>query len=177
MDALNLQILAGQAVSLVALGLCLLAFASKDDDRLLVLLISANVAFALHFVLFESWVAAGVTVLVVVRIVLVRRYKGSWPIMLALLGATGLVAALTWQGPLDVFPLLAGVLGAIGMFMLRGIPMRFVLAAAALAWTLNNIMIGSIGGTVAEALIMVTNLVTIARLHRDKRLAALAQSG
>lgn len=172
MDALNLQILAGQAVSLVALGLCLLAFANKDDDRLLVLLISANVAFALHFVLFESWVAAGVTVLVVVRIVLVRRYKGSLPIMLALLGATGLVAGLTWQGPLDVFPLLAGILGTVGMFMLRGIPMRFVLAGAALAWTLNNILIGSIGGTIAEALIMVTNLVTIVRLARDRRLAA-----
>ncbi len=163
----DLQILAGQLVSLVALGLCLLAFASKRDDRLLVLLISANVAFALHFVLFESWVAAAITALIVLRIVLVRRYKGNWAVMLTMLAASLLAGALTWQQPLDILPLIAAVLGTIGMFMLHGIAMRWFLAGAALAWTLNNALLGSIGGTVAEALILGTNLVTIYRLHQS----------
>lgn len=39
---------AGQIVSLIALGFCIVGFASKRDDRLMVLLISANVAFALQ---------------------------------------------------------------------------------------------------------------------------------
>lgn len=173
MDALTPTFIAGQLVSLVALVLCILAFASKDDDRLLKLLISANVAFAVHFVLFESWVAAGITALIVVRIILVRRYKGSWLMMGLLLAASLAVAWLTWQGPLDVLPLTAAILGTIGMFMLRGIPMRVFLAGAALAWTLNNLLLGSIGGTVAEALIFATNAVTIARLARPTPLASV----
>ncbi|MHB0774891.1 YgjV family protein [Halomonas sp. WWR20] len=175
MEDFSLRLIAGQAVSLVALALCIVAFASKRDDRLLVILIFANVAFALHFVLFESWVAAGLTALIVLRIILVRHFKGSWPMMLAILTASLAMAALTWQRPLDLLPLIATVLGTVGMFILRGIPMRLFLAGAALAWTLNNLFIGSIGGTLAEALILITNFVTIARLARDRRYTAVAQ--
>ena len=48
----------GQLCGLVALGFCIAGFANKNDDRLLVLLISANVAFALMFAFFQSWTAA-----------------------------------------------------------------------------------------------------------------------
>lgn len=170
--SLDPQWLAGQALGLVALALCLVAFSSKRDDRLLLILIAANVAFALHFVCFERWVPAGLAGLIVVRILLVRRYKGNWPVMLGMLGASLLTAALTWQGPQDWLALTASVLGTFGMFMLHGVPMRAVLAGAAAAWTLNNLLIGSIGGSIAEGLIMMTNLVTIARLLRDRRRAS-----
>lgn len=162
------QWLAGQVSGLVALGLCILAFASKKDDRLFLILIGANIAFAAQFVFFESWVAAALTGLIVVRLMLVRRFKGSVPVMSAMLVATAIAAWLTWSGPLDTLPLLASVLGTLGMFLLHGIAMRWVLALAALTWTLNNFLIGSFGGTVAEAMITVTNLITIWRLHRDR---------
>ncbi|MDN3517284.1 YgjV family protein [Aquisalimonas lutea] len=177
MEELGWRLIAGQALSLVALAICILAFASKRDERLLALLISANVAFALHFALFGSWVAAGLTSLIVVRILLVQRLKGSVPTMLAFLAASGGVAYLTWQGPLDVFPLTASVLGTVGMFLLRGIAMRILLAGAALAWTLNNLLIGSIGGTIAEALVLATNLVTIARMAWERRAPAPVAGG
>lgn len=174
MEELGWRLIAGQALSLVALAICILAFASKRDERLLALLISANIAFALHFVLFGSWVAAGLTSLIVIRILLVQRLKGSVATMLAFLAANAVVAYLTWQGPLDVFPLTAAVLGTVGMFLLRGIPMRIFLAGAALAWTLNNLLIGSIGGTVAEVLVLSTNVVTIMRMAGDRRTTAAA---
>jgi hypothetical protein len=161
--------IAGQMVSLIALGFCIAGFASKHDDRLMVLLISANVAFALQFALFESWTAATLTVLVIARISLARRYPGSVPVMLMVLAASFAAAAVTWQGMVDILPLTAAVLGTVGMFMLRGIPMRVLLAGAAIAWMFNNIVIGSIGGTVAEALVVITNLITIVRLARMKR--------
>jgi len=58
------------------------------------------------------------------------------------------------------------VLGTVGMFMLRGIALRIVLGLAALAWMLNNIVIGSMGGTLAEAMVLVTNIITVIRLYR-----------
>lgn len=160
--------MAGQAVSLIALGLCIIGFASKQDDRLMMLLIGANVAFALQFALFGSWTAATLSLLVIGRILLARRHPGNWKIMLAVLAVNLTAGALTWRSPVDFFAIAAAVFGTVGMFMLRGIPMRLMLAAAAFAWMLNNILIGSIGGTLAEGMVMVTNFITIYRLAKMK---------
>lgn len=169
MEELSLRWLAGQGVSLVALALCVIAFASKRDDKLFVLLLFANVAFATQFALLESWVAAGISALIVVRIALVRRFPRHRALMVGMLFATLAVAVLTWSGPRDLPALAAGLLGTWGMFMLRGIAMRVTLAVAAFCWVLSNLLAGSIGGTLAESLIFVTNVVTILRLRRDGR--------
>lgn len=169
LDNLSAAALAGQFFGLVALAICLVAFASKNDDRLLVLLISANVAFALQFAFFSSWTAAALTVLVIGRIVLARRYVGRQWVMWLVLVANLVAAALTWQEWVDVLPLTAATLGTIAMFLLRGISMRIMLGLAALAWMLNNLLIGSIGGTLAEGMIFVTNVITIIRMARAKK--------
>jgi len=168
-EGMSLTELAGQAVSLIALGFCIVGFASKRDDRLMVLLISANVAFALQFALFGSWTAAVLSLLVIGRIVLARRYLGNWKVMLVVLAVNLLAAALTWRTPVDFFAIGAAMFGTVGMFMLRGIPMRLTLAAAAICWMLNNLLIGSVGGTLAEGMVVVTNFITIFRLARMKR--------
>ncbi|NIC05672.1 YgjV family protein [Billgrantia bachuensis] len=174
MEEIGLRWLLGQGVSLVALALCIVAFASKRDDRLFVLLLFANVAFAAQFALFESWVAAGISALIVLRIALVRRFPRNRAFMLGMLLATLVVALLTWSGPRDIPALAAGLLGTYGMFMLSGIPMRIALATAALCWVASNVLAGSIGGTIAESLIFLTNVITMLRLRRDARLQCSA---
>ncbi|PAV24752.1 hypothetical protein CF392_14580 [Tamilnaduibacter salinus] len=166
---MTLSEMAGQVVGLIALGFCIAGFASTRDERLMGLLIGANVAFATQYALFQSWTAAALTVLVIVRIGLARRFLGSVPVMMGMLAVSAVAVVLTWQRWIDVFPTTAMLLGTIGMFMLRGIPMRLFLAGAGLAWMANNIAIGSIGATLAEGLVVVTNLVTIVRLSRMKR--------
>ncbi|WP_297792590.1 YgjV family protein [uncultured Marinobacter sp.] len=166
---MSLAVVLGQICGLIALGFCIAGFANKNDDRLMVLLISANVAFALMFAFFESWTAAALTVLVILRIALARKFQGSWRIMAVMLAVNLVVAVVTWRVPTDVFPLTAAVLGTVGMFMLRGIPLRIVLGLAALSWMLNNIVIGSVGGTLAEGMVLVTNIITIIRLYRLKK--------
>lgn len=174
MSGLPGSFMAAQAFSLLALALCIAAFMSKRDDRLLLLLVTANIAFCLHFMLLDSWTAAAITALIVVRSACARRFKGSWRATLLFLAASGIAAAATWQTALDLLPLTAAIFGTVGMFLLTGISMRVALAGAALAWTLNNAILGSIGGTIAEGLILTTNLVTIARLMRERALADAA---
>ena len=158
--------LAGQAFGLIALALCVAGFADKRDDRLFFLLLFANVAFALQFIMFRSWAAAAIAGLIVLRIHGVRRYKGNAWVMLVIASATLIAAVLTWSAPRDAWALAAGLIGTYGMFMLEGIAMRWLLAVAALCWVVSNLLVGSIGGTLAEALILGTNLITIARLYR-----------
>jgi hypothetical protein len=161
--------LAGQLVSLTALVLCLIAFASKQDQRLMVWLLAANVAFALQFALFQSWTASVLTLIVILRIILARRYPGNLWLLGVILALNMAGAWVTWQSWHDLFALLAGTLGTLGMFLLRGIPMRLMLGAAALCWMTSNILIGSVGATLAEGLVLVTNAITIWRLHRLKQ--------
>ncbi|RTQ99859.1 YgjV family protein [Halomonas nitroreducens] len=170
MEDIGLRWLLGQGVSLVALALCLVAFASKRDERLFVLLLFANVAFAAQFALFQSWVAAGISALIVLRIALVRRFPRHRGLMTGMLLATVAMAVMTWSGPRDIPALAAGLLGTWGMFMLRGIAMRAALAGAALCWVISNLLAGSLGGTLAESLIFLTNVITMLRLRRDARL-------
>lgn len=168
-EEMSYTAVAGQIVSLIALGFCIVGFTSKQDDRLMVLLIAASVAFALQFALFGSWTAAVLSLLVIGRIMLARRYVGNWKVMSAVLAVNLVAALLTWRSPVDFFAITAAILGTLGMFMLRGIPMRLVLAAAAAAWMLNNIAIGSVGGTLAEGIVLVVNFITIYRLAKMKR--------
>lgn len=160
--------LGGQSAGLAALGLCILAFSSKNDNRLFLILIGANVAFTTQFLFFQSWVAAALTGLIIVRLILVRRYRRNLPVMFSLLTASGLAAWLTWSGPLDTLALSATILGTLAMFLFQGIAMRGLLAITALIWTLNNFLLGSYGGTLAELLIFITNLITIWRMYRDR---------
>lgn len=169
MDAALLQQIAGQIAGFVALALCLVAFASRNDERLLAVLVFGNLAFVLQYALLEAWVAAAISVLVWVRTVLARRLQGSRPAMVVMLAAAFLVAALTWQGPMDVFPLAAGIFGTVSMFLLRGIPLRIGLAATALCWVITDIAIAAIGALLADLLVFVTNLLTIARMAREGR--------
>lgn len=166
---MSLAAMLGQVCGLIALGFCVAGFANKNDDRLMVLLISANVAFVLMFAFFESWTATALTVLVILRIALARKFLGSWRIMTVILAINLLVAAVTWRVPTDIFPLTAAILGTVGMFTLRGIPLRIVLGLAAFSWMLNNIVIGSVGGILAEGMVVVTNIITIIRLNRLKK--------
>ncbi|OLO06134.1 MULTISPECIES: YgjV family protein [Salinicola] len=168
MDAFSPTWIAAQLGGLVALGFIIIAFASRQDDRLLVYLIFANVAFAVHFGFFGQWVAMGMSVLVVLRILLARRFPRNLTVMSLVLVASGLVALATWREWYDLFPLLAATFGTLAMFLFRGLVMRAMLAGVALSWLINALIIGSIGGAIAEALALGTNLLTIWRLHRAR---------
>lgn len=168
-DDLSIRWLAGQAFGLIALALCVAGFASKRDDRLFFLLLFANVAFALQFVMFRSWTAAAIAALIVLRIHLVRLYRGSLTVMLAMAATTVISAIITWTEPRDAWALAAGLIGTYGMFMQTGIAMRWLLAIAALCWVVSNMLVGSFGGSLAESLILIVNLITIARLYYASR--------
>ncbi|MDA3920261.1 MAG: YgjV family protein [Salinisphaera sp.] len=116
-DIATTRWIVGQLFGLVALILCVIGFANKRDDRLFVRLLAANVAFALQFIMFQSWVAAAIAILIVLRIHLVRRHKGNAKIMWFMLAATFIVAVPTWSGPRDLWALAAGAVGTYGMFI------------------------------------------------------------
>lgn len=171
----EVRTLAGQGFGFAALLLCMLAFASKRDERLMLWLISANVAFALQFFSLGSWTAGALTLLVILRIVLARRFPGSVPVMITVLAISGAAAVVTWRGWEDLASVVAMLLGTVGMFLFRGIAMRVLLGLAACAWLTSHALVGSVGGVLAETLVLATNAVTIYRLLVARRRLARAE--
>ena len=160
--------LLGQLAGFIALGLFIAGFANKDDRKLLRILIAANFAIVLQFALLGSWVASAMTGIVIVRILLARKYHRNLAIMAGLLALTVITALLTWQNWGDAPALMAGIIGTIAMFAFHGIVLRWWLFCAAFFWVLSNIIAGSLGGIIAESLVMIMNVITIWRLKRDQ---------
>ncbi|EEX36124.1 hypothetical protein VIB_002438 [Vibrio metschnikovii CIP 69.14] len=61
------------------------------------------------------------------------------------------------------------MIGTFAIFMLRGVSMRIAFLIGACCWLTNNILIGSIGGTLLELTVIMVNSVTIYRLLRDQK--------
>ena len=64
---------------------------------------------------------------------------------------------------------LGSTLGTIAFFWFDGIPMRLVLLGATACWLTHNALVGSIGGTLLELFIGLSNASTCYRLWRAAR--------
>ena len=76
----------------------------------------------------------------------------------------------------DVWPILGTVIGTYSVFCLSGIRMRSGFLLGACCWLTNNILVGSIGGTLLEMTVIVMNSTTIYRLYRQRTEPKLNQS-
>jgi hypothetical protein len=86
--------------------------------------------------------------------------------------AVGFVVAGTGAGWI---PIIASSAATFAIFMMRGIPMRIVLFCCTMAWLTNNILSGSIGGTLLELVIATINTSTIVRMFAASEKQAPAQ--
>ena len=80
--------------------------------------------------------------------------------------AIGLVFA---KSALGWLPIVASCLATVAVFRMEGVAMRSVLLVCTLLWLANNLLSGSIGGTVLEAIIAVVNAVTILSLIIERQ--------
>ena len=63
---------------------------------------------------------------------------------------------------------LTSVLGTFALFFLKGVQMRLVMLGGTALWLVHNYLVGSLGGTVLEAVLCITNLVTIFRMRNTE---------
>lgn len=157
-----------QIVGYVAFLLGVTAFAQRIDWRLKVLIAAECVAYTVHFYLLGNYAASFSAGLSTVRMFASLKTRSPWVAGFFLAANIGLGAALATSA-MAWFSIGAGVCGTVAVFFLKGIGMRAVLFAATLCWLANNILSGSIGGTLLEGIIAVVNGATMLRLWRERR--------
>ncbi|TEW54661.1 YgjV family protein [Psychromonas sp. RZ22] len=159
-----------QTLGFVSYALGVYAFYQKDDKKLKIVMLIFNVNHLLHFILMGSIVSAMSALLSAVRtgtaIYVSSKRVAAFFILVGL--ASGLyLADSIW----DMWSIFGVMIGTYAVFVLKGIPMRIAFILGAMCWLTNNILIGSIGGTLLEATLISINLVTIVRLLREQRQA------
>lgn len=157
-----------QIAGYAAFVLGVVAFAQRIDWRLKVLVACECVVYGVHFILLGNNPAAVSALISAVRMFASLKTRSPYVAVVFLLlnVVLGVALATSWTA---VFAIGAGVSGTVAVFFLRSLPMRGLLLVATLCWLTNNILSGSIGGTLLESSVATVNALTILRLWRENR--------
>jgi len=156
-----------QILGYLAFVLGVLSFLQKDDRRLKGAVAFQALTYALHFALLGSVTAAASSLVTLCRAVLALYTRARWVVAL-LLGATLALGLAFAHHPAAWLPIVASSIGTVAFFLLRGITMRVALLGATSLWLTNNLLLGSVGGTLLELIIAAVNATTIWRLWREQ---------
>ncbi|MBB3225241.1 YgjV family protein [Pseudoduganella umbonata] len=156
-----------QCVGYVAFVLGVGSFLQTDDRRFKLFMAGECLAYVVHFALLGNPTAVASSTMSLLRSLLALRTRSVW-VALAVVAINICLGLYFAKQPSDWLPLGASCLGTLALFLLQGIPMRLVMLVGTCFWIANNVISGSIGGTALEVVIAVVNLVTIARMVRQR---------
>jgi hypothetical protein len=156
-----------QCVGYVAFVLGVSAFLQKNDRRLKALNASESLVYAVHFTLLGNPSAAACSLLAGIRSFLSLKVRSTFlaVLFIAINVALGFIFAKNVAGWL---PVVGSCLATLAIFLMRGVRMRMVLLMSTMLWLTNNILSGSIGGTLLEATIATVNGITIIQILRAR---------
>lgn len=157
-----------QWLGFLSFALGISTFYQKDDRKLKLVMLIFQFNNVLHFYLLGSDISTISTLLSFLRTA--TAIKTSSKLVAAAFVIVSIALGL-WiaDGPLDLLPILGSILGTIAVFLLKGIQMRIAFIIGAICWLANNIIVGSIGGSLLEATLLTVNLFTIMRLYRNNQ--------
>ena len=157
-----------QLVGYIALALGITAFLQRRDDRLKLFNATQGLVYGLHFVLLGNLPACSSALLSSVRSFLALRYRSAL-LGAVIVGANLALGAAFASNKAGWLPVIASTIATIAIFTMRGIPFRCVLLASTLLWLANNILTGSIGGTILELANALINITTMLRIGFDSK--------
>ena len=100
------------------------------------------------------------------RSFLALRYR-SWLLGAVIIGANVGLGAAFARNRAGWLPVIGSCIATIAIFTMRGVRFRCVLLASTLLWLANNILTGSIGGTLLELAKATINISTMIRMVRS----------
>jgi hypothetical protein len=158
---------AAQCVGYLAFVLGVTAFSQKSDRKLKALNAAECLVYAVHFVLLGNLPAASSSSISGIRSFLALRFR-SRILVVAIIVANLILGFIFVKHMAGWLPVAASCLATIAFLLMRGVRMRLVLLVTTFLWLANNILCGSIGGTLLESVIATMNVITMAKLLRAR---------
>ncbi|MDC8772895.1 YgjV family protein [Roseateles albus] len=154
-----------QLFGYAAFALGVASFAQTDDRRFKIFMALECLSYALHFSLLGQPTAVASSLVSLGRSVAAIRSRSPWVAGFFIALSLSLGAWLQ-TGWLSLLPIAASCIGTTALFFLKGMQMRLLMLVGTLLWLANNLWVGSIGGSLLEATIAATNIMTLLRLRR-----------
>ncbi|MCV2359775.1 YgjV family protein [Paucibacter sp. TC2R-5] len=154
-----------QLFGYAAFALGVACFAQTDDRRFKIFMALECLSYALHFSLLGQPTAVASSLVSLGRSVAAIRSHSPWVAVFFIALSLALGAWLQ-TGWLSLLPIAASCIGTTALFFLKGMQMRLLMLVGTLLWLANNLWVGSIGGSLLEATIAATNIMTLLRLQR-----------
>ncbi len=161
-EAFSAAQLAGYAAFVFGMA----CYAQTDDRRFKIFMALECAAYVLHFALLGQPTAMASTAVSLLRSLASLKARLPWVgiFFVALSLAAG---ALLYTGWVSLLPIAASCIGTTALFFLQGLRMRLLMFCGTLLWLTNNLLVGSIGGSLLEACLLASNLLTIRRLWKS----------
>ncbi|MBV8502991.1 MAG: YgjV family protein [Paucibacter sp.] len=142
-----------------------MCFAQTDDRRFRLFMSVECFSYVLHFALLGQPTAVASSLVSLGRSV-ASIYWRSRATALVFLGANGLLGWWLFDGWLSLLPIAASCIGTTALFFLQGVRMRALMLVGTACWIANNLLAGSIGGTLLELAVAGVNGWTLCKLLR-----------
>ena len=161
-----------QVVGYIAFALGTTAFLQKSDYRLKLFNAVQGLVYALHFILLGNLPASASSSISSLRSFLALRYRSLF-LGAAIIGVNlGLGAVFARNHPVGWLPVIGSCIATVAIFTMRGVRFRSMLLASTLLWLVNNIITGSIGGTLLEIANATVNISTMIHMVRSSPYSA-----
>ncbi len=165
-----------QGLGYLAFALGLACFAQKDDLRFKLFMAGECAAYALHFWLLGEPTAVASTLVSLGRSLASIRSR-SPAVALVFIGLSAGLGLWLFKGWASLLPITASIIGTSALFFLQGLQMRLLMLVGTGLWVANNLLVGSIGGSLLELTLLATNSWTIQQMWREQRQQAQAATG
>ncbi len=155
-----------QLLGYLAFGFGIACFAQTDDRRFKLFMAAECAAYIGHFWLLGQPTAVASTTVSLLRSLASIKARTPRVGIFFIALSVGLGVWLM-QGWLSLLPIAASCIGTFALFFLEGLRMRALMLLGTLLWLVNNLLVGSIGGSALEAVLAITNLHTLWRMRRS----------
>ena len=166
-----------QLVGWGAFFLGVASFVQTSDVRFKQFMAMECAVYVLHFALLGQWTACASATISFGRSLASVRYP-SRATGLFFMVASLMCGAWFYTSWVSWLPITASVLGTFSLFFLKRVRMRLVMLVmlvGTLCWLVHNAWVGSIGGTLLEAVLCLVNAVTLYRMwNLDKQTATIS---
>ncbi|MFM2481048.1 YgjV family protein [Celerinatantimonas sp. YJH-8] len=158
----------GQLFGFISFALGIASFCQTNDKKLKLLMVILNISNTIHYALFGAVTSLISSILSTCRTSLSVKTQSAYAAWgFILIGIVlGIYCSHRW---LDMLPILGMSIGTYALFRLQGIAMRTAFLIGSSCWLANNIVVGSMGGTLLELMMISINLVTMFRIFRAQQ--------
>ncbi len=163
----------GQIISILAMAVTIVSFQMKTKKQILILQTTGSTLFLISFILLESWAAACLNVVFLIRnIVFYFSVDKKWAqhkvwlyILLVAVIAAGAVGYQSW---LDLIPIVGSIFGTLATYMKKENLFRLFKLGDSPCWLIYNATVPSVGGVICEVFNIISIIVGLIRYKNYK---------